>query len=77
MFNSILMEQHELPIVSNNDFRYVDWHPRRAYSSLPLVLNEEDYDDIVSSGMLFCRTVELGESDRLLEMLDHKINSEK
>lgn len=71
------MEQHKLPIVSDNDFRYVDWHPRRAYRSLPLILNEEDYDDIVNSGMLFCRKVELGESDRLLEMLDEKINSEK
>ncbi|WP_368495216.1 beta-1,6-N-acetylglucosaminyltransferase [Mitsuokella jalaludinii] len=77
VFNSILMEQHKLPIVSDNDFRYVDWHPRRAYRSLPLILNEEDYDDIVNSGMLFCRKVELGESDRLLEMLDEKINSEK
>lgn len=76
IFNSILMKQNTIPVISDNSFRYVDWHPKRDYTSLPLILNERDYDDIINSGMLFCRKVELGKSDTLLDMLDNKINSE-
>lgn len=76
IFNSILMKQNTIPVISDNSFRYVDWHPKRDYTSLPLILDERDYDDIINSGMLFCRKVELGKSDTLLDMLDNKINSE-
>lgn len=71
------MAQNTIPIISNNSFRYVDWHPKHNYASLPLVLDERDYADIINSGMLFCRKVESGKSDILLDMLDNKINSGK
>lgn len=70
------MNQNEVPVISNNSFRYVDWHPKHDYTSLPLILDERDYDDIVNSGMLFCRKVELGKSDTLLDMLDERVNLE-
>lgn len=60
----------ELNIEANDSLRYIDWHPTRPYNSLPLVLNETDYQNIISSGKLFCRKVSLPESAILLDMLD-------
>lgn len=60
----------ELKIESNNSLRYIDWHPSRPFSTLPLVLNDEDEVKIRKSGALFCRKVSLPESELLLDKLD-------
>lgn len=60
----------ELQIMGRNSLHYVDWKPSRPTNSLPLVLDERDYDSIVKSGMFFCRKVELPQSEELLDMLD-------
>lgn len=65
----------ELNIV-NNSLRYIDWHPKREAKTLSLVLNESDFDSIVDSKCLFCRKVNEGESDLLLEKLDGLVHSE-
>lgn len=57
-------------IVRRNSLRFVQWHPNRPYKSLPLVLNINELQDIRESGALFCRKVELGESDALMDSLD-------
>lgn len=62
----------ELNIVRNS-LRFIEWHPKREYKSLPLVLKESEYDEIVSSGNLICRKVSLEESKKLMDMLDKKI----
>lgn len=62
-----------LNIEKDNALRYIDWHPRRAYKSLPLILTEEDYSAIIKSGAMFCRKVNLDDSSKLIELLQSKI----
>ena len=74
VFHTLLYTKlSELNIVSNS-LRFIEWHPKREYKSLPLVLRESEYDEIVSSGCLICRKVNEPESRQLLDMLDKKIH---
>ena len=68
--------REELNIASRNSLRFVVWRPKREYTSLPLVLDEREFDAIAESGCFFCRKVESGVSARLLAMLDAKIAEE-
>lgn len=70
-FNSIIMENiTKLNVEVHNSLRYVDWNPNRPYVTLPLILNESDYQSIAESGALFCRKVDYPESWTLLQMID-------
>lgn len=60
----------KLDIVTNNSLRYIDWHPARPSKTLPLVLDERDYEAIIDSNALFCRKVQPGISDRLIQKLE-------
>lgn len=60
----------ELNIVSDNALRYIDWHPTRPTKTLPLVLDERDYQSIKDSQAFFCRKVNEQYSKKLLRMLD-------
>ena len=74
-FTTIIKQmENDFPIETRNCLRFVDWQPKRAYSSLPLVLNENEYDAIANSGALFCRKVDSLESNKLLDMLDAYAN---
>ena len=76
IFSTILYyRRKELNIETRNSLRYIEWHPKRLYDSLPLVLNEHDYEDIVQSGALFCRKVDGIDSKQLLDMLDDRIEN--
>lgn len=57
-------------IHSRNSLRYIDWYPKRSCTSLPLVLEDTEFDDIMSSGALFCRKVDLPQSSILLDHID-------
>lgn len=71
IFSSILNPVTEdFNIERRNSLRFVDWHPKREYKSLPLILNENEYDQIISSKAIFCRKVDAIESAKLLDMLD-------
>lgn len=71
MFSTILNPVSEkYRIVRRNLLRYVQWYPIRPHKSLPLVLNTNELKDIRESGALFCRKVELLESEALMEALD-------
>lgn len=73
VFSSIIYPYVDvLKIEKRNSLRYIDWNPKREYSTLPLILDERDYDDIVSNGAFFCRKVDAEQSKRLLEMLDRR-----
>lgn len=65
----------ELNIETTTSLRYIDWHPKRPAKTLPLVLESCDYDEIVQSGMLFCRKVTLSKSIELLNKLDNSAQS--
>ena len=74
VFTTVLHKyRDQLQLEEFNSLRYVEWNPIREYSSLPLVLRETEYDDIVHSGALFCRKVSLDESCKLLDLLDLRI----
>lgn len=72
LFYATIIKQFEndFPIESRNCLRFVEWEPKREYSSLPLILNENEYNDITQSNALFCRKVDSKESLKLLDMLD-------
>lgn len=57
-----------------NCLRFIEWHPRREYTSLPLILDEREYKSIVKSGCLFCRKVHPNKSRILIMMLKRHIN---
>ncbi|MBR6123907.1 hypothetical protein IKQ19_10000 [Candidatus Saccharibacteria bacterium] len=60
----------QLNIETTTSLRYIDWHPKRPTKSLPLILDARDYEEIIQSGMLFCRKVTLSKSIELLNKLD-------
>lgn len=68
---------NSLNIEKNDSLRYVDWHPNRPAESLPLILDERDYEEIINSHSLFCRKVFLGKSSILLDLLDAYIYQTK
>lgn len=65
----------DLNVEPHNSLRYIDWHPNRPCASLPLVLNERDFQKIVDSHALFCRKVDIDSSKLLLELLDKRIKT--
>ena len=71
IFSSILYPKAALlNIEKRNSLRYIVWKPKREYGTLPLILEESEYDEILSSGALICRKVDLEHSSRLLDLLD-------
>ena len=66
---------NQLNIETKTSLRYIDWHPKRPIKSLPLILESCDYDEIIQSGMLFCRKVTLSKSIPLLNKLDDNAQS--
>lgn len=75
---STLFKGHEedLRIVKDNALRYINWSKKsdgRNRPGSPLLLNEEEYDEIVESCAFFCRKVDPVVSKRLLEKLRIRI----
>lgn len=68
----------ELNIETTNCLRYVNWQKKdikRANINSPLQLNEEEYEDIINSGALFCRKIHPVISAKLKHLL--KENAER
>lgn len=75
-----LLHDHrdQLKIISNNSLRYINWKKfveGRKKKNSPLILNEDEYDDIVESGVFFCRKVDPIISRKLLSLLEERINA--
>lgn len=69
--------EDELNIDGTNSLRYINWKkkvPGRTHLGSPLLLNEDEYEDIVRSGAFFCRKVHPEVSKVLLEKLRADIN---
>ena len=64
---------HELNIEPYNSLRFIEWHPKRQYTTLPLILDETEYNDIIKSGAIFCRKVDPIQSQKLIKKLDKYI----
>ena len=55
-----------------NCLRFIEWHPHRPFRTLPLVLKESEYTEIINSGSFFCRKIHPVESKQLkLMLLEH------
>lgn len=71
LFHTLLYPHIEgLNIDRNNSLRYIDWTPQRKAATLPLVLDERDYQAILDSGALFCRKCYGDQSSKLISLLD-------
>ena len=77
-FNTLLMRGAragvDLDLVTDNSLRFVEWHPKRKTDSLPLVLEESEFDEIEASGALFCRKVDPVASAVLLDKIDASVS---
>jgi hypothetical protein len=69
-FHTILHNQAEkLNIEKYNSLRFIEWYPKRKAETLPLVLDEREYDDMIHSGAIFCRKVHPVLSAKLIALL--------
>jgi hypothetical protein len=71
-FHTVVMNSTFKNNVVNRNFRYIDWTDSKDGS--PKILGVEDYENIVSSGNLFCRKVEYPYSAPLIEKLIENFN---
>lgn len=77
IFHTLLINRiDELNIEKYNSLRYIEWHPKREYNSLPLILDEREYNEIVKTNAFFCRKIHPKISYRLKELLKLKIESD-
>lgn len=63
-----------LHINTKTNLRYLDWNIEKKKDSTgkvnsPLLLTNDDYDKIISSGAVFCRKVHPAESEKLIKLL--------
>ena len=68
-FQTVLCNSERKNNIINENFRYVDWSEKYKNHRNPKNLILEDYDKIINSGKLFCRKIEVGISDSLVEKL--------
>lgn len=67
----------ELGVEMHNPLRYIVWKPKRPYTSLPLILEETEYDEIIESKAVFCRKIHPETSEKLIQKLRESILLEK
>lgn len=68
--------EDKLKIINGNALRYINWSKKaegRNHVGSPLLLNEEEYDEIIKSGAFFCRKVHPEISKKLLKLLRDNI----
>ena len=74
IFHTLLNNKtKELNIEKYNSLRYIEWHPKRESPSLPLILDEREYEDIVKKNAFFCRKIHPELSHRLIILLKKRI----
>jgi len=67
VFQTILMNSPYKSKIVNDNFRYIDWSLGGAN---PKMLDEDDFDAIKNSNMLFARKVSQTKSAKLLDLID-------
>lgn len=76
-FHTILHDKMQELNIVDNALRYIVWYPKRPAKTLPLVLNENEYLEIIHSDAIFCRKVNPLESaglkKRLIKTIQNKV----
>lgn len=67
VFQTILMNSAYKDKVINENYRYIDWSQGGAN---PKLLDEDNFDDIKQSNMLFARKMDLVKSSKLMDLID-------
>jgi hypothetical protein len=70
VFQTILMNSHFKERIVNDNYRYIDWS---AGGPNPKVLDENDFEPIKKSKMLFARKLEMLKSAKLMDLIDTKL----
>lgn len=70
VFQTILMNSEYKDKIINNNHRYIDWSGGGAN---PKVLDENDFEKIKASNMLFARKLDIVKSGRLFDLIDTKL----
>lgn len=68
----------KLNIETNNSLRYINWTKKadgRSSQPSPLILNEEEYEDIIKSGAFFCRKIHPKVSSKLIDLLEKNVKA--
>jgi len=72
-FQTILLSSRFAHEIINDNLRYIDWTPR--HESIPAILDESDYHEIIASKSVFARKFDPLISGKLKEMLMKRIRS--
>lgn len=76
IFHTILFDQAEtLNIEKYDALRFIVWNPKRETKTLPLILDEREYTEILESGAILCRKIHPELSRGLIKKLMQKINT--
>lgn len=70
VFQTILLNSEYKHKIVNNNYRYIDWSLGGAN---PKILDENDFESIKNTDMLFARKVDLSISAKLLDLIDTKL----
>ncbi|TWP28727.1 hypothetical protein ETU09_05265 [Apibacter muscae] len=70
-FQVALLNSHFKDKIINNNLRYIDWTNCR---NSPRNLDSNDFENIINSEALFCRKMEIGLSDSLVNLLEKHRN---
>lgn len=76
-FHTIVMNSPYAEKICHCDLRYIDWKQKIEGESLPRILDESDYEDIISSDRLFCRKLDEEKSRTLINKIRRNISSQK
>jgi len=75
-FHTMLFNKaDELKIEKYKALRFIEWHPKRDSKSLPLILDEREYEEIIESDAIFCRKVHPVHSAKLIHNIKKNISS--
>lgn len=72
-FQTILLNSPLKDKIINDDLRYIKWVPEAAH---PLILGQQDFEEMMSSSKLFARKFALSQDAKVLDLIDKKILNE-
>lgn len=67
VFQTILLNSGYKDRIINNNYRYFEWSDQEK---IPRVLNENDFDTLANSQMLFARKFDMVNSPKILDLID-------